>query len=91
MRKVVITTEYGGVFFGELVENNAPESLKLKNARNCIYWNESLEGFMGLAKVGPNEKCKIGPNADIELFNITAIIDCTPEAISNWEKATWGN
>lgn len=89
-KKVVVTTQHRGVFFGELIENKAPVSLKLKLARNCVYWDSSLHGFIGLASNGPNKNCKIGPASDLELYNITSIAECTPEAILNWEKGIWG-
>lgn len=91
-KKVVITTQYRGVFFGEIVENNAPKSIKLKDARNCIFWDSSLHGFIGLASSGPNTKCRIGPASPLpmDLFDVTSIIECTPEAVVNWEKGIWG-
>ena len=90
-RKVVVTTAHRGVFFGELIESNAPKSLKLKNAKNCVYWTSSLHGFVGLATDGPKSGCKIGPAvSEIELYDITAILDCTKGAIKNWEGELWG-
>lgn len=88
-KKVVVTTSHRGVFFGEIITNNAPKSIKLKAARNCVYWNSNLHGFIGLASVGPNAQCKIGPASDIELYDITSVVECTPEAITNWEKGIW--
>jgi hypothetical protein len=88
-KKVLVTTQYRGVFFGEIVENNAPKSIKLKDARNCVYWESSLHGFIGLASAGPSSGCKIGPKADIELYDVTSVVECTPEAISKWEKGLW--
>lgn len=90
VKKVVVTTEHRGVFFGQLVSKNAPKSIKLKDARNCVYWDSSLHGFIGLADVGPGNGCKIGPKADLELYDITSIVECTPEAIAKWEKGIWG-
>ena len=87
--KVVVTTVHRGVFFGEIIENNAPKSIKLKDARNCIYWESSLHGFIGLASDGPSNGSKIGPKADIELYDITSLVKCTPEAIAKWEKGVW--
>lgn len=89
-KKVVVTTQYRGVFFGQIVENNAPKSIKLKSARNCVYWNSVLHGFIGLASSGPNKDCKIGPSADLEIYDVTSVVECTPEAIVNWEKGIWG-
>lgn len=91
IKKVVVTTQHRGVFFGELIKDNSPKVITLKNARNCVYWHNSLHGFIGLASSGPNNQCKIGPAASLsmDLFDITSIIECTPEAITNWEKGIW--
>lgn len=90
-KKVVVTTQHRGVFFGELIKKDAPKSLKLKNAKNCIYWTSSLHGFVGLATEGPGEGCKIGPSVnEIELYDITSILECTEEASKNWEGKRWG-
>lgn len=90
-KKVVVTTQYRGVFFGEIVENNAPSSIVLKDARNCLYWDSSLHGFIGLAASGPNKGCRIGPAASLpmEIFDITSIVECTPQAVENWERGAW--
>lgn len=85
-RPVIVTTEHRGVFFG-YAENTDGDPIKLLRARLCIYWSADLRGFMGLAAVGPSSDCKIGPRADIELRKITAIIECTPEAVKRWEEA----
>lgn len=90
-KKVVVTTQHRGVFFGEVIENNAPKSIKLKDAKNCLYWDSSLHGFIGLATNGPNKGCRIGPAAclPMDLFDITSVIECTPQAIENWQKGVW--
>ncbi len=87
-RAVVVTTEYRGVFFGYAKDIDG-EIVKLRAARNCIYWSPEIRGFIGLAATGPNESCKIGPAADISLRKITSVIECTPEAAAAWEKAPW--
>ena len=89
-QKVVVTTKHRGVFFGELVKNNAPEYVEIKNGKNCVYWEQSLHGFIGLASSGPNNKCRVGPSADlITLYDVTSIVVCTAQAIENWEKSIW--
>lgn len=87
-RAVVVTTAHRGVFFGYL-DGDAGETVKLKKARLCIYWSADLRGFMGLASFGPSGNCRIGPAADIELRNVTAIVECSNEAVYAWEKAPW--
>lgn len=88
-RKVVVTTQYRGIFFGEIIENNSPKSIKLKDAKNCLYWGSSLHGFIGLASSGPDKSCRIGPAMILELYDITSIVECTPEAIKKWEDGSW--
>jgi len=84
-RPVVVTTEHRGVFFGWATDT-AGTTINLKRARLCIYWSADLMGFMGLAAKGPSRDCKIGPAADIELRDITSVVECTPEAADKWEK-----
>ena len=87
-RAVVVTTEHRGVFFGyaDAVDGDI---VKLRAARNCVYWSADIRGFMGLAATGPSENCKVGPAADISLRKITSVMECTPEAIAAWESAPW--
>jgi hypothetical protein len=85
---VVVTTAHRGVFFG-YASDTSGETIRLARARLCVYWDASLKGFMGLASVGPGPKCRIGPAASIELRNITAVLECTPEATAAWESAPW--
>lgn len=85
---VVVTTEHRGIFFGYASDIDG-EIIKLRAARNCIYWSADVRGFMGLAATGPNKSCKIGPAADISLRAITSVMECTPEATQAWETAPW--
>lgn len=85
---VLVTTAHRGVFFGYATKVDG-ETIKLKRARLCVYWSSELHGFMGLASNGPSSSCKIGPVADIELRNITAVATVTPEAVAKWESAPW--
>ncbi|MDE2096937.1 MAG: hypothetical protein KGL39_06795 [Patescibacteria group bacterium] len=87
-RPVVVTTAHRGVFFG-YAEDTSGEMIKLKRARNCIYWSRTVKGFVGLAAIGPDADCRIGPSADMELRAITAVLECTPEAVTAWEAAPW--
>lgn len=87
-RPVVVTTMQKGVFFGYATETSGP-TIGLKRARLCVYWSADLRGFMGLAAVGPNNQCRVGPAADIELRDITAVVECSPEAAARWEKSPW--
>ena len=90
-KAVVVTTQHRGVFFGYLAdESGAPARLKMTAVRNCIYWEKSLHGFIGLATDGPTSGCRVGPAAgEMTLFDITAIVDATPDAVEKWEASPW--
>jgi hypothetical protein len=87
-RAVLVTTSHRGVFFGYAMETEGA-IIKLRAARNCIYWPPQQKGFLGLAKFGPLSGSRIGPAADLELRDITSVAVCTPEAVEAWEKAPW--
>ncbi len=87
-RAVLVTTAHKGVFFGYATETGG-DTIKLRAARCCVYWSADLHGFMGLASMGPNGNCKIGPAADIELRDITSVAEVTPSAVEKWEKSQW--
>jgi hypothetical protein len=88
-RPVVVTTQHRGVFFGYATDTDG-DIIKLQRARNVVYWSTDVKGFMGLAANGPTSSCKIGPPADIQLRNITAVLEVTPDAVKRWEAAPWG-
>jgi hypothetical protein len=87
-RAVLVTTVHKGIFFGYATETGGA-TIKLRAARNCISWPASQRGFMGLASSGPLDGARVGPAADIELRDITAVVECTQSAVENWEKAPW--
>jgi hypothetical protein len=87
-RAVLVTTVHKGVFFGLATETSGT-TIKLRAARLCVFWSADLRGFMGLASHGPNSNCKIGPAADIELRDITSVVEVTPQAAEKWTKAIW--
>ena len=87
-RPVLVTTARGGVFFGYATDTSG-ETIKLRAGRNCLYWTEEVRGFVGLASDGPQQGCRVGPAADMELRNITAVLECTASAVEAWEKAPW--
>lgn len=92
-RPVLITTLHRGVFFGYAQKTDGwakdGATVKLTRSRNVIYWSADCRGFMGLAATGPTASCKIGPAADIELRNVTAVLEVTPEATAKFEEAPW--
>lgn len=87
-RAVVVTTANRGVFFGYAGDTDG-DVIKLRSARNCVYWSSGVRGFMGLAATGPDKQSKVGPPADIEVRQITSVIECTPEAVAAWEAQPW--
>ena len=87
-KAVLVTTEHRGVFFGYTTDTDG-EIIKLRRARNCVFWPANQKGFLGLAAQGPIDGARIGPAANIELRDITCVAECTPEAVEAWEKAPW--
>lgn len=85
----MVTTAHRGVFFGYATETQG-EVLTLTRARMAVYWTADLRGILGLASAGPGRGCKIS-NAvpSMDLRAITAVVECSPEAIANWEKGIW--
>jgi hypothetical protein len=87
-RAVLVTTDRG-VFFGYATETDGP-TIRLRRARNCLYWPIENRGFLGLASDGPKAGAKIGPAAPgIELRGITCVAECSPEAVAAWESSPW--
>jgi hypothetical protein len=82
---VIVTTAHRGVFFGYAASTDG-ETVRLRDARLCIYWSADMMGFMGLAAKGPSKTCKIGPRANITLRNITAVLEVPEAAIERWES-----
>lgn len=87
-RAVLVTTQHRGVFFGYAIETSGA-TIKLRAARNCLYWPRENKGFLGLASMGPTDGARIGPAADIELRDITCVAECTAAAAAAWERAPW--
>lgn len=87
-RAVLVTTAHRGVFFGYATKTDGA-TIKLRAARNCIYWPVGNKGFLGLAATGPIDGARVGPAADIELRDITCVAECSEPATEAWEKAPW--
>ena len=87
-RAVLVTTAHRGVFFG-YATNTDGTTIKLRAARNCIFWPRENKGFLGLAANGPMKGARVGPAADIELRDVTCVAECTPQAVAAWEAAPW--
>ncbi len=87
-RAVLVTTSHRGVFFGYATDVDGAQ-INLRSARNCLYWPASNKGFIGLASIGPLEGARVGPAADIQLRDISSVVQCTDAAVAAWEKAPW--
>jgi hypothetical protein len=87
-RAVLVTTKHRGVFFGYAGDTSG-ETIKLRAARNCLYWPMENKGFLGLASDGPKSGARVGPAADIELRDITCVAECSADAVKAWENAPW--
>ena len=94
-RAVVICTAKRGVFFGyttasglELIDATRGT---LQRARMVTYWSAETRGVLGLAAKGPQNGSKIGPQVpEITVESITAVVVCSPEAVTAWESGLWG-
>ena len=87
-RAVLVTTEFRGVFFG-YADDTDGDVIKLKRARNVIYWPTQNAGFLGLAKDGPHRDARVGPEADIELRKITCVAEVTDAAAIRFKDFVW--
>lgn len=91
MNPVLVTTEFRGVFFGYIdgdLPPSLPGSVTLANARNCIYWSADVGGFLGLAKTGPSDGCRIGAQVDrLEVYKVTSICPVMEAAAKRWDGA----
>lgn len=87
-RPVLVTTEHRGVFFG-YATNTDGDTIKLRAARNVVYWPAANKGFLGLASDGPMSGARVGPAADIEVRAITCVAECTLVAVARFEAQPW--
>ena len=88
-RPVVVCTDKRGVFFGHTTDTTG-DTITLMRPQMCVFWDKSIRGVLGLAEVGPNDKCKVsGAPPAIELRGITAVIECSAEAVKAWEARPW--
>lgn len=86
-KHVIITTSHRGVFFGRLLAHDADKhTATLADCRMAIYWG-TTRGLFELANTGPTEKSKISaPAPEIVLNAVTAVIDCTDDAVTAWTR-----
>lgn len=88
---LVVTTEHKGVFAGygnpKLVKN---KTIRLTQARMCVYWSSDVKGVLGLAANGPTSGCKVGPPVPAITINaLTSVMECSKTSAEAWEKGPW--
>jgi hypothetical protein len=87
-RMVVVVTQGNAIFCGWTADADS-EVVKLRAARQAVYYSADTHGLLGLAANGPGKQSRIGPPADITVRNVTHVIECSPEAVKSWEGAGW--
>ena len=90
-KPVVVTTAKKGVFFGYLTDRTVgSDTVILTQCRMCIYWAVEVKGVLGLAVVGPLKGSRVtSAVANIEILEVTAVMDASPEATKQWEAGLW--
>jgi hypothetical protein len=86
---LLVTTAHKGVFFGysKLTKN---KTIRLEQARMCVYWSAECKGVLGLASTGPTKNCKVGPAVPaLTLQDVTSVTEVSKEAAEQWEKGHW--
>lgn len=83
-RAVIVCTIHRGVFFGYATDTSK-DTIQLRAARMAIYWG-TTKGVMELAETGPTSSSKISAKANIEIRNITAVFEVSPDALKAWEN-----
>lgn len=87
--KVLITTQYRGVFAGEIddAQDLSAKAMPVRGARMAIRFGTS-RGLLQLADTGPTPDSRISAPADIPmLHDITALFAITDEAWAKWQAA----
>lgn len=86
---LLVTTEHKGVFFGYGTPTTN-KTIRIEQARMCVYWSADVKGVLGLAQSGPTKGCKITPKVPaITLQKVTSVTEATLDAAEAWEKGNW--
>lgn len=85
MRPVIVTTKHRAVVMG-YADDTSGTTIHLKDAKWAIYWG-TTRGIHELAHDGPNEKSRISLPADLELRDVTAVIEVSEAAEAKWREA----
>jgi hypothetical protein len=93
MIPVLITTDSSkrGVFMGYINPKDADkEIIEVFDLRMVVYWSTDVRGVVGLAATGPTKGCKVTKAAKRGIIKgVTAVMECTSEAVKAWEKEPW--
>lgn len=90
LKPVIVRTYSAGVHFGYLVRRDGKE-VELERSRRIWRWY-GANSCSGLATKGlDTKKSTVADPVSIILTEAIEIIDCTPEAVSSIEAATWAN
>ena len=85
---VIVVTQGNAIFCGWTTDADG-DVIKLRAARQAVYYSKDTHGLLGLAANGPGKDSRIGPPANISVRNVTHVIECSPLAIKTWEEAGW--
>jgi len=86
---LVITTIHKGVFFG-YGKPTSNKTIRITDARMCVYWSADVKGVVGLAANGPTSSCKIGPAAPaLTLQDVTSVMEVSKKAEEAWIAQPW--
>lgn len=86
---LLVTTIHRGVFAG-YGEPTKEKTIRLTQARMCVYWSADMRGVLGLASQGPSIGCRIGFAVPaITLQDVTSVTEISTEAEAAWQKQPW--
>lgn len=89
-KPVIVRTYSAGVHFGYLVRRDGKE-VELEKSRRIWRWY-GANSCSGLATTGLDvKKSTVADPVNIILTEAIEIIDCTAEAVTSIEAATWAN
>lgn len=86
---LVVTTLHKGVFFGYGTPG-ANKTIRITEARMCVYWSPDVKSVVGLAANGPTKGCKVGPAAPaMTLQDVTSVMEVSAAAEAKWKEEPW--
>lgn len=88
-KAIIVCTDKRGVFFG-FAQDWSGDRIILSRPRMIVYWSVDVKGILGLAATGPSATCRVtAAPPRIEVRGITAVIECSSEAVAAWERGPW--